>query len=236
VTLLFGESGFDLEPAGVAVALPFPHHTFAPHSIVSEEAVSTLLEAFPEHLMRGATLRDAGSDKNYYVDHLTVFDRGTWKVRTPNLAEPWRQLLHYLAGDRYATAVRSLLGLGDVPMSTEIRLSSYPSDGWMSRHTDRADKLFSHNIYLCPDWDPSWGGGLALYESRTSRAPARVVMPGAGNSVVFRRSDVSWHEVMPVSPNAARPRRAVLIHGYREDSATSRPARFDVPEERGHHG
>ncbi|MEU7723856.1 2OG-Fe(II) oxygenase [Streptomyces sp. NPDC040724] len=200
---------------------PFPHCELGPDSIMSGAAVSTLLNTFPAHLMRGATLRDKGGDKDYYVDHLAVFDRGRWKVRTSELAPLWQRLLRYLAGEQYAAGVRALLGLGEVPMSIEVRLSSYPSGGWMSRHTDRADKLFSHNIYLCPGWDPAWGGGLALYGSGTDPDAARVVLPGAGNSVAFRRSDASWHEVMPVSPDSARPRRAVLIHGY---------------EVRGHHG
>ena len=86
----------------------------------------------------------------------------------------------------------------------------------MSRHTDRPDKSFSQVIYLCPDWQPSWGGGLALYEGAESDSPSRVVYPSAGNSVAFARSERSWHEVLGVTPEARTPRRALLIHGYNE--------------------
>jgi hypothetical protein len=217
--VLFDQAGYEFARAGRVADHPFLHCEFGPDSIVSAAAVSSLLKSFPHGMLPAATLRPGGSDpnydKNYYVAHLNVYDRGAWVTPAASLAPAWQQLLGFLVGPSYTAAIRSLLDLGDVAMSIEVRLSCYPSGGWMSRHTDRADKLFSHNIYLCPQWDPAWGGELAMYGSATDPVPARVVLPGAGNSVAFRRSDSSWHEVKAVTMESARPRRAVLVHGYR---------------------
>jgi hypothetical protein len=219
--VLFDQAGYELVRGGRVADHPFLHCEFGPDSIVSTSAVSSLLNSFPHGMMQRAASRSEGSDKNYYVAHLNVYDRGAWVTPAAGLAPAWRRLLGYLVGPSYAAAIRSLLDLDDVPMSIEMRLSCYPSGGWMSRHTDRPDKLFSHNIYLCPEWDPAWGGELAMYGSATDSLPARVVVPGAGNSVAFRRSDSSWHEVKAVTTESARPRRAVLVHGYRTDGAGS---------------
>jgi hypothetical protein len=217
--VLFEQTSHDLTEAGRLQEHPFPHCDFAPDSIVSRDDVATLLRHFPEHLMRSPRLRTNGTDKNYLVSHLDVFDRGRWPTPLTDLPSAWRPLLSYLAGPDYLAAMGEVLQLGDPAMTIEVRISRYPRAGWMSRHTDRTDKVFSHNIYLCPDWNPAWGGGLALYDGAATPEPARVVLPGAGNSVAFRRSDDSWHEVMPVADTAGRPRCAILVHGYHASAA-----------------
>lgn len=207
----------DLRRMARHVAEPFPHFEFDAVAFIPGGSVAELVDSFPERLMLGAKLRGAGSDKSYLVDHRGVFDHGSWLIEPDRLPGPWHRLLSYLTSSEYSDAVRALLGLGDAKVRIEVRLSSYPSGGWMSRHTDRPDKLFSHNIYLCPEWNTEWGGGLALYATAQCEQPVRIVCPGPGNSVLFARSDSSWHEVMAVSASAARPRRAVLIHGYHSD-------------------
>lgn len=212
--MLFEQGEHDITAAAQVCHRPYLHCVFEPDSIVTRTEVDVLLDTFPEDLMRAPALRTAGTDKNYLVSHLDVFDRGRWATPPDALPPPWRSLVRYLTGADYAAAIRRVLDLGDVPMAIEVRISRYPRGGWMSRHTDRPDKVFSHNVYLCPDWDPVWGGELALYDGADAHEPSRSVLPGAGNSVAFRRSDHSWHEVMPVAEDAGRPRCAVLVHGY----------------------
>ncbi len=212
--MLFDRAVHDVVGAAETCRTPYLHCVFPPDSIVSREEVTALLDHFPEDAMRAPRLRTTGTDKDYFVAHLDVYDRGRWATPLADLPEAWRPFVRYLLSDRYAEAIKCLLELGDAPIDIEIRISRYPRGGWMSRHTDRPNKVFSHNIYLCPGWRPVWGGALALYDSQDAPGAARVVMPGAGNSVAFRRSDDSWHEVLPVTDDAEQPRCAVLVHGY----------------------
>jgi hypothetical protein len=193
--------------------VPFPHVALDAGSLLTSDAVDDLLASFPDELL-DLSQRAGGSDKTFRTSTVTMHLRGDWKVLPDRLPGCWAGLLRYLASDRYTSELASLLRIPPGPVELELRLTSYPRGGWMSRHTDRPDKLFSHNIYLCPGWQPEWGGELRLYDSATS-APGAVFLPGAGTSVAFARSDRSWHEVMPVSEQAPRPRRAVLVHGYR---------------------
>jgi 2OG-Fe(II) oxygenase superfamily len=214
MTQIPDDLGSRLALGGRHLRIPYSHVEFDPGSIVSTSEVDRLLSTFPGHLMSGARGSRRGGDKSYYVDHLPMFDRGRWQVDLGELAPPWQRLLSLLTSSHYADAIRTLLDIKNTMMDIEVRLSSYPAAGWMSRHTDRPDKVFSHNIYLCPGWKVEWGGGLALYRNSSDGEPSRVVLPAAGNSVAFARTDHSWHEVVAVASQTIQPRRAVLIHGY----------------------
>lgn len=207
---------------------PFPHVVFAPGTLLAPALTDELVATFPEELIPATRSRTAdeaareGQDKTYTVAHLGLYRDGVWNVDPELLPPAWQDFLRRVTSPAYAAQVLEVLGLPPQPVSLEVRLTSYPSGGWMSRHTDRADKLFSHNFYLCPDWRREYAGGLALYADETGPAPHHVVLPGRGNAVLFRRSEDSWHEVLPVAEGSPVPRRAVLVHGYVTDPEAQR--------------
>lgn len=213
---------------GVRADAPFPHVVFAPGTVLAPALTDELVATFPEELIpatRSRTVADAvreGQDKTYSVAHLGLYRDGVWNVDPEVLPPAWQDFLRRVTAPAYAEQVLELLGLPPQPVGLEVRLTSYPSGGWMSRHTDRADKLFSHNFYLCPDWRREYAGGLALYADETDPVPHHVVLPDRGNAVLFRRSEDSWHEVLPVAEGSPVPRRAVLVHGYVTDQGVQR--------------
>jgi SM-20-related protein len=219
--VLFEQASHDIGKTARVRREPFLHCEFPVGGILSQDDAAMLLRQFPHDLLGSPRLRRKGTDKDYLVSHLDVFDRGRWVTPPADLPASWRCLLDYLVGREYRAMMADILEIGDIDMAIEVRISSYPRGGWMSRHTDRPDKVFSHNIYLCPGWNPARGGQLALYGDRHESEPARTVLPGMGNSVAFRRSDDSWHEVMPVAEDADRPRRAVLVHAYHSSGTLS---------------
>jgi len=205
-------TGLDLGAAR-PVEKPFPHLRFAETDLLSGELHDELFDTFPAGL--NASRRLAGGDKTYQVRMGTLHLRGEWGPELAGLADGWRRLARQLVESDYRDELAALLGLGGSRIELELRLTEYASGGWMSRHTDRPDKLFSQNIYFCPGWRPDWGGGLALYAGAEDPEPVTVFAPGRGNSVAFARTDRSWHEVLPVEPGPHPPRRALLVHGYR---------------------
>lgn len=211
-------TGTEIDPAAVAQlrAEPFPHAVFGADTLLSGAEVARLVATAP--VAPTTSRRAAGGDKTYEVTMLTLYDRGSWAPQLSELDASWRSLAHRFADTGYAERLAGLLGVPPGPVELELRLTEYRVGGWMSRHTDRPDKLFSQNIYLCPDWSPAWGGGLALYADEHQPDAAAVFVPGAGTSLAFARSDRSWHEVLPVAADAALPRRALLLHGYRPDA------------------
>lgn len=212
---------FDLDGAEL-VDEPFRHARFAEYSGLSRTELDELVAAFPlEEPLRASGRRRCG-DKTYAMLTVTVHRAGRWTTATADLAPRLQEFLAGLVESDYRHRLAQLLGVPPGPVGLEVRLAVYPRGGWMSRHTDRPDKLFSQNIYLCPGWSADWGGDLALYGEEHAAEPAGVVLPGAGNSVAFARSTRSWHEVRPVLPAARRPRRTVLIHGHRDAAGADR--------------
>ncbi len=205
---------FDLS-AAERVDRPFPHVRFAELTGLTGAVLAALVEDFPAGAPLTASARRGGGDKTYAMHTATVHEAGRWSPAAEQLAPRLRRFLGGLVDSDYRHRLAGLLGLPDGPVDLEVRLSAYPRGGWLSRHTDRPDKLFSQNVYLCPGWRPEWGGDLALHHDEHGAEPAAVFTPGAGNSLAFARSDRSWHEVRPVSASARFPRRTVLIHGYR---------------------
>jgi hypothetical protein len=206
---------FDLRASATLRRLPFPHVTFAESTLLSRTDVDRLVAAFPAASTLATSRRTGGSDKTYEVGTLTLHDRGRWSAEYSRLDACWRELADYLVRSRYRFELAELLGVPPGPIELELRLTEYTRGGWMSRHTDRPEKLFTQNIYFCPGWRPEWGGSLALYTDRDTVEPATFFVPAAGNALDFARSELSWHEVIPVPGSARAPRRALLVHGYR---------------------
>ncbi|HUQ56467.1 2OG-Fe(II) oxygenase [Lentzea sp.] len=207
-----------LDLSGAALReTPFRHAVFDEAVLLSRDEVTELVESFPGTGLLDTFRRTEGSDKTYSANMATLHDHRGWSDKVPRMASCWRDLLSRLVDSDYAQRLGGLLGVPPGPVTLELRLTEYTEGGWMSRHTDRPDKLFSQNLYFCPQWSRACGGGLALYADEHDDQPVSVFVPGAGTSLAFARSDRSWHEVLPVSASAPSPRRALLVHGYRPD-------------------
>ncbi|WP_353947422.1 2OG-Fe(II) oxygenase (plasmid) [Streptomyces sp. HUAS MG91] len=207
-------------------AHPYPHVVFGPGTLLGADDTARLTATFPAHLLRTAHHRDGG-DKTYTVNALTLHRHGTPAPELNDLDPVWHTVVARLAAPEHGHHMLRLLGLPTAPLDIEVRLTEYRRGGWMSRHTDRPDKAFSQNIYLCPGWQRHWGGGLGLYTTSSAPDPATTFQPGDGNSLAFARSENSWHEVFPVDPRARAPRRALLLHAHwarTEDNTAHHPA------------
>lgn len=197
---------------------PFRHVCYAAGSLLNQAEGRRLAAEFPSLELSHSERR--GPSKSYQVRVLSLHGEHGWQPGALGLLSPrWRALAARLVTPRHLRLVCELLGLITRPddLWVELRLAEYVTGGWMSRHTDRADKAFSQIFYFCPEWQPYWGGGLALYDSEHAETPATLIEPGCGNAVAFARSDVSWHEVLPVSAQALAPRRTLLVHAYHRE-------------------
>lgn len=202
-----------------AVASADPHApvlTTGEHQLLDERDLAHLDDTFPSDLLVHASRDErAESDKSYTVHARTLHDDGSWQVDPARLPAAWAGLVAELVSAPYQSTLLTALGVAAARVGrVEVRLAEYRAGGWMSRHTDRPDKVYSHLIYLCPGWRPDWGGDLRFYADEHTTVASTTLLPGAGTSVAFARTDSSWHEVMPVAPHAERPRRTLLLHGY----------------------
>ncbi|MDS0139290.1 MULTISPECIES: 2OG-Fe(II) oxygenase family protein [unclassified Amycolatopsis] len=131
-----------------------------------------------------------------------------------DLTEVWRRLIADLTEGTYLRDVAALLRQ-PVASGLEIRLVRHAGGDWLSPHTDRADKLFSHIFYFTRGWRAEWGGCLEILEGDDPASVAGRVVPELGASALLARADNSWHQVSRVRGAPPVDRTSLLVHGRR---------------------
>lgn len=149
--------------------------------------------------------------KAYQMDSRTLHEDGAAHP-LEDLHQGWRRLLDQLLGDDYRESVSDLTRVDVKGCAAEIRLCRYGPSCWLDPHTDRPDKKVTQVVYFNEHWKREWGGSLRILRSPDADDVAYEVEPGLGSSVVFVRSDRSWHAVAPVVPGVDRPRLSLLVH------------------------
>jgi SM-20-related protein len=127
------------------------------------------------------------------------------------LPAPWRGVIAMLTSARYAALLGDLIGTDLRRLHAQATVCRYSADCWLAPHTDRPHRIATQVIYLNPGWQPDWGGQLRILNSDQMDDVSARLSPAFNSSVVFRRSDRSWHAVEPVR-GAPSERLSLLAH------------------------
>ncbi|GAA3348746.1 hypothetical protein GCM10020358_68370 [Amorphoplanes nipponensis] len=147
----------------------------------------------------------------------TMEVRNDLDVREGDLC-PWQQFLAELWSPDYLKAMTELTGLDLDGAEIHAAFYRYPPECWFGPHTDDERKLFSHIIYMAPEWPENAGGRLLINRSKDMTDICDTVIPQAGTSVVVVRSDTSWHSIEPVDPQRGLTRKSIILHAYKPGS------------------
>src|SRR5262245_7668844 len=125
------------------------------------------------------------------------------------LPQPWLEFLSELQGETYQAFLHRMLGPASFLLTFEWH---YAWQGCsVSPHCDAARKIATHLFcFNQENWQPEWGGQTLILDDgrrfRTHSAPSfdefRVVAssePSGNNSLLFQRTQHSWHGVLPLS-------------------------------------
>jgi hypothetical protein len=138
------------------------------------------------------------------------------------LATPWQEFLAELNSPEYQSFLRRLLG----------NRSYIPTFSWhyawqgcsVSPHCDAARKRATHIFHFndTTEWDQAWGGETLILASQrpipTRSAPTfddLTVMgahgPAGNGSLLFQRTDQSWHGVKPLTCPEGKLRKIFCV-------------------------
>jgi hypothetical protein len=128
------------------------------------------------------------------------------------LAQPWKELVEELQGETYQLFLHRVLGLQP---DKRVILTMEWYYAWrgcsVSPHCDARRKLATHIFYFATeaDWEASWGGQILILDDggrfKAHSAPAfdalavaAALDPRGNGSLLFQRTEHSWHGVRPL--------------------------------------
>jgi hypothetical protein len=122
---------------------------------------------------------------------------GSFDVETLKAGPAFRGLIQEIRGDAFRTLIEEKFGidLKPFPLHITVRGAVRGRDG--SIHTDSKEKILTGLLYLNPEWHEEGGRLRLLRNGKDVNAYAFEVPPVAGNMLVFRRSEKSWHGHLP---------------------------------------
>lgn len=141
-------------------------------------------------------------------------------------AEPWKEFIAELHGKDYDAFLRRMLGLAP---GQKILLTMEWYYAWqgcsVSPHCDARRKLATHIFFFADDedWPHEWGGDILILDDEGRYQPHSA--PGfddlkvaasldlrKNGSLLFRRTDHSWHGVRPLqSPDPGVYRKLFIV-------------------------
>lgn len=142
-----------------------------------------------------------------------------------DLAQPWKEFIAELQGDIYGNFVRRMFNL---PHGKRFILTMEWYYAWegcsVSPHCDARRKLGTHIFYFNSEeeWDKTWGGRILIMDDegrlQAHSAPSfdelktAAALDARGNySLLFQRTDHSWHGVRPLGCPAGQLRKLFII-------------------------
>ena len=122
---------------------------------------------------------------------------GSFDVATLPSGPAFQRLIAEIRSDAFRAPFAEKFGLdlSQYPLHITVRGHVRGKDGQI--HVDSKDKVLTGLIYLNQEW-PEAGGRLRLLRNgKDIENYALEIPPVAGNMVVFRRGDHSWHGHLP---------------------------------------
>ncbi len=142
------------------------------------------------------------------------------------LAQPWLDFIAEINGPHYQTFIHRVLG---VPTAKPLILSMEWYYAWegcaVSPHCDARRKLATHIFYLSSeqDWLSEWGGRILILDDerrfkahsgpKLDQFKVAQELEARGNaSLLFQRTEHSWHAVRPLqSPHSDILRKLFIV-------------------------
>lgn len=184
-----------------------PYRWAVVQDLITPGAAQRLRDQLPPPQLLPRARRDAGGDKTYSMSVLPLLTRSQPLAMLDQVGPAWRELIQELTASDYRSWVHSVVGVDVADAQLDIGLFVFGPGDRISSHTDKVNKYATHVFYLNPVWEETHGG---QFEVRTSAdladPPYATITPAGGRSVLFPRSESSWHAVAPVSERAPEHR------------------------------
>lgn len=195
-------------------ARPYPHAVF--DGFVGEPIARALAGRFPEPSHPGWLRRDYAEQSA----RLGQLQRKGFEGVDPLV----RHLLAEMNGMAFIDFLESVTGVSGLIPDPHFRgagLSATLPGGHLALHADfnrdrtrHLERTVTVLYYLCPDWQPEWGGALELWDEGRTRCEAQY-LPVLDRLIVMAHGDTFWHgHPAPLACPGGRFRASVAAYYY----------------------
>ncbi len=122
---------------------------------------------------------------------------GSFDVATLKCGPAFERLIGEIRGDAFRALFEEKFGIDLTPYPLHITVRGHVRGKDGGIHTDSKEKILTGLLYLNIDWHEAGGRLRLLRNGKNIESYALEIPPVAGNMVVFRRSDRSWHGHLP---------------------------------------
>ena len=174
---------------------PFNHVVI--DNFFTEEIARKLVAEFPSYEAEGVWNAHYNNpiENKKACNHWDKFPRNTYST------------LHYLCGTAFEHAVEAITGCTGVQADVGLHgggWHAHKAGGKLNIHLDYSihpklllERHYNLIIYITPDWQPEWGGGLELWShDETTGGPkdmVKLVENKFNRAVLFDTTQHSWH-------------------------------------------
>jgi len=140
------------------------------------------------------------------------------------LGQPWRTFVAELNGKGYENFLRRMLDIPSKPLILTMEWYYAWQGCSVSPHCDARRKRATHIFYFNTeeDWQSDWGGHILILDDERRYKPhsgpsfddlkvAASIDPRGNGSLLFERTEHSWHGVRPLQPPAQQLRKLFII-------------------------
>ena len=208
-----------IDPIAFRGTQPFPHTN--PQGLLSDEGFDALLNNMPDISLFEKVFgyRRVGGQEPHNRYRLEYAPDTT-------VPQPWKEFIGELCSDDYRHTIERLMGARKARFRMHWHYT--PNGCTVSPHTDSKREHGSQLFYFnsTDDWDPAWGGDTLVLDDGDGidfkTAPALedfqsevAAACSLGNySLIFERTDHSWHAVRKIQCPENRVRRVFIIVAY----------------------
>jgi SM-20-related protein len=140
---------------------------------------------------------EAGELAEIVRDFPDVPAGGSFDVATLDCGPTFQRLIAEIRGDAFRAPFEEKFGIDLTPYPLHITVRGHVRGKDGQIHVDSKDKILTGLIYFNLDWTESGGRLRLLRNGRDIGDYALEIPPVAGNMVVFRRGENSWHGHLP---------------------------------------
>jgi Rps23 Pro-64 3,4-dihydroxylase Tpa1-like proline 4-hydroxylase len=199
-----------------ASAKPFPFvkiETFLEPSAADQ--VAAAYPPFDKALDQGSTFTNVNERKKVQITRSELFPDSIARLNEALASPKFLSELSYITGMPNLLADAELVGGGMHITGPGGRLDVHIDFNYIEeRQLHRRLNLL---LYLNRSWSNEWGGDIQLWDRDVKNCEASFT-PSFNRCVIFETNEISYHGVVPVSPDASAPRQSFATYYYTREA------------------